>query len=299
LGFSQIHDDICFVESCAGAPPLAVDADAGAAGEDGADEDDVDAAIDDDVGGARNPPVVRFALPSHASHAKTPRKAKTISARDIARLSNPSLATRLVRAPPIPTIYSGMSSNERTGEARARIHDALSIDELSTERLTLRKHVAADFDESAALWADPAVTKYVGGKPSTREESWARLLRNVGHWPIVGYGYWAVREKATGRYVGELGFSRLERTMIPAFGDAPEAGWVLAPWAHGKGFATEAMLAAHVWLEARRGASRTVCMIAPENAPSIRVAEKCGYREYARATYKNEPAVLFERVPAR
>ena len=36
-------------------------------------------------------------------------------------------------------------------------------------------------------------------------------------------------------------------------------------------------------------------MIAPDNAPSLRVARKCGYAEYARTTYKGEPTMLFER----
>ena len=34
------------------------------------------------------------------------------------------------------------------------------------------------------------------------------------------------------------------------------------------------------------GGSRTACIIEPENIASIRVAEKCGYREFARAFYK-------------
>jgi RimJ/RimL family protein N-acetyltransferase len=40
-----------------------------------------------------------------------------------------------------------------------------------------------------------------------------------------------------------------------------------------------------------------VCLIAPENAPSIRLAQKLGFRKYARAPYRGEPAVLFERAP--
>jgi RimJ/RimL family protein N-acetyltransferase len=36
-------------------------------------------------------------------------------------------------------------------------------------------------------------------------------------------------------------------------------------------------------------------MIDPANAPSLRVAGRCGFREYARTTYKGEPTILFER----
>jgi RimJ/RimL family protein N-acetyltransferase len=38
-----------------------------------------------------------------------------------------------------------------------------------------------------------------------------------------------------------------------------------------------------------------VAIIHPENAPSIRVAEKCGFRQLAPGTYKGEPTLIFER----
>jgi len=41
--------------------------------------------------------------------------------------------------------------------------------------------------------------------------------------------------------------------------------------------------------------ARTACIIQPENAASIRVAVKCGYRELAHATYKGRPTVMFVR----
>ena len=148
---------------------------------------------------------------------------------------------------------------------------------VETERLVLRGHRRDDFAECAALWADPVVTRY------------------VGHWAVVGYGYWVVREKASGRFVGEVGFADFQRDIVPSFDGAPEAGWVLAPWSHGKGFATEAVRAAIAWLDRALGPARTVCMIDLDNAASMRVAAKCGYREWTRATYKGTPTLLFER----
>jgi RimJ/RimL family protein N-acetyltransferase len=164
-----------------------------------------------------------------------------------------------------------------------------------SERLVLLPHTANDFDDSFALWSDERVTLHIGGKPSTREEVWARVLRYVGHWAELGFGYWTLREKATGRFVGEVGFADFRREMTPPFGAAPEAGWVVMPWAHGRGFATEAVRAAIGWLEAARGRERTVCMINPENDASIRVASKCGYVEYGRTTYKGRLVILHER----
>jgi RimJ/RimL family protein N-acetyltransferase len=166
---------------------------------------------------------------------------------------------------------------------------------LETERMILRGHELADFDDCVALWGDPIVTRFIGGKPSTREETWSRLLRNRGHWSLLGFGYWVVRERATGRFIGEVGFANLEREIEPSLRDAPEAGWVLAPWSHGKGFATEALRAALAWLDSERGARRTVCIIDPDNAASRRVAQKCGYRELARTVYKGSATIVHER----
>lgn len=166
---------------------------------------------------------------------------------------------------------------------------------IETARLRLRGHTAADFEASAAMWSDPDVTRFIGGKPSTREESWARMIRYPGHWALLGYGFWLVEEKASGRFVGELGFGNFMRTLEPPFTE-PEQGWALAPWSHGQGFANEAVTATIAWGQRHFGPDASfVCMIAPENAPSIRLAEKNGYREYMRSTYKDAPTILLRR----
>lgn len=166
---------------------------------------------------------------------------------------------------------------------------------LETERLRLRAHTLADFDSVAAMWADPAVVRHIGGKPATIEESWARLLRYPGHWELLGYGFWAIEEKETGAFVGEAGFADFKRAIEPPF-DAPEQGWTLLPSAQGRGLMSEAMTAMLAWGEAHFARSDFVCMIAPENAASIRIAEKAGYREYARTTYKGSDTALFRRA---
>jgi RimJ/RimL family protein N-acetyltransferase len=169
--------------------------------------------------------------------------------------------------------------------------------EIITERLVLHGHRLKDFQESAAMWGDPEVVRYIGGRAFTEEEVWARILRYLGHWAALGYGFWVIREKATGRFVGEVGFADFRRELDPPFGETPEMGWALNPWAHGKGYAFEAIQAVLAWGDDRFGGSaRTVCMINPENTPSIRVAEKAGYRQFARTQYKGAPAVLFERA---
>jgi len=164
---------------------------------------------------------------------------------------------------------------------------------LATPRLRLRPHRPEDFDACAALWADPAVTRFIQGRPQTRAEVWARLLRYAGHWAWLGYGYWAV--ELDGRYVGELGLADFQRALQPPLG-VPELGWALAPAVHGHGYATEALAAVLAWADADLGAAETACIVAPENLASLRVAAKLGYRESLRTTYEGEPTVVFRRA---
>jgi RimJ/RimL family protein N-acetyltransferase len=166
---------------------------------------------------------------------------------------------------------------------------------LETDRLLLRGHRREDLADCAAMWAEPDVTRFISGRAFSREEAWVKLLRNVGHWSLFGYGIWIVREKASGGFVGEVGLAEFRRDMEPSFEGNPEAGWVLAPRAHNQGFATEAVRAALVWFEAQFGATRTVCLIDPGNLPSLRVAAKCGYTECLRTMHKGKPTVVLER----
>jgi len=172
---------------------------------------------------------------------------------------------------------------------------AYRVPAIETERLTMRGYAAEDFDPYCAMWGDKEVTRHVGGRPFAREECWTRFLRQVGHWSLAGFGYWVAIERASGRFVGEVGLADLKRDVRPSVEGVPEIGWVLAPWSHGRGFATEAARAAIAWIEAHVAHARTVCLIDPGNTPSLRVAEKCGYREYERTTYKGQLIVLFER----
>jgi len=72
---------------------------------------------------------------------------------------------------------------------------------------------------------------------------------------------------------------------------------VLATWAHGKGFATEAVRAACEWVHAHLDAvGHTVCMVAPQNAASIRVAIKCGFVPDGHATHKGSDVDVFRRT---
>ena len=179
---------------------------------------------------------------------------------------------------------------------RATTPSVMSPPALETARLAMRPHAAGDFGDCAAMWGDPDVTRHIGGRPLTPEEVWGRVLRYAGLWALLGYGYWVLRERESGRFVGEVGLADFRRELDPPADAAPELGWVLAPWAHGLGFATEAVRAALAWGDAHLRPARYTCLIAPANAPSIRVAVKCGFRETRAAAYRGAETLVFERV---
>jgi RimJ/RimL family protein N-acetyltransferase len=166
---------------------------------------------------------------------------------------------------------------------------------IETDRLRLRAHRQDDFAACAAMWAVPEVVRYIGGKPFTVEEVWARVLRYAGHWQWRGCGFWAREEKSTGVFAGDLGFAEFKRDIDPSIQGIPEIGWVLAPHAQGKGYATEAVRAIVAWGDHHFDQPRTVCLIHPENQPSLRVAEKCGYQQFHRTTYHGQPTIILER----
>jgi RimJ/RimL family protein N-acetyltransferase len=169
-----------------------------------------------------------------------------------------------------------------------------TVPTLITERLILDAHRREDFADLAAMWADPAVVRYIGGTPRSQEDSWGRLLRYIGHWQLLGYGYWAVREKVSGNYIGDIGFADFHREIDPAL-DTPEMGWVLNAAAQGKGYGTEALLAALAWATDHFPQGKTVCIISPENRPSLGLAKKAGFVENHRSEYHQRPVVVMQR----
>jgi RimJ/RimL family protein N-acetyltransferase len=173
------------------------------------------------------------------------------------------------------------------------INDRIPI--LATERLVLRGHRPDDFAVCHQMWSDPIVTLYIGGTPFSAEAVWAKMLRYAGLWSLLGFGYWLVEDRASGRFAGELGFADFKRDLAPSFAGVSEIGWAFASWAHGVGIASEAVGAIVAWADAQLGVPRTVCLINPDNAASLRVAAKSGYREFARTVYKERPTILLQR----
>lgn len=169
------------------------------------------------------------------------------------------------------------------------------IPSLETPRLRLRGHRADDLDAAFAIWRCPEVYRFITREPLQRQDAWLRLLRYSGLWDFLGYGYWAVEERGSGRYIGQLGFADFKRGLVGFDGHYPEAGWVIDPEFAGRGYATEGMAAACQWLDALPARRRSFCIVGADNPASLRVAGKLGYRYVLEAGLGEESLGVYVR----
>jgi RimJ/RimL family protein N-acetyltransferase len=166
---------------------------------------------------------------------------------------------------------------------------------LVTERLRLTVPTLDDFEEMSLMWSDMEVVAQVIGRPLTEEEVWARLHRIAGHWALLGFGHWIVRERHSGKFVGELGFFRFKRNLGADFDGAHEMGWMFSRKSQGQGYATEAAAAALTWLERERHSMETVCLIPPDNLASLALADKLSYAIQREVVYRDKAMLVLRR----
>ena len=166
---------------------------------------------------------------------------------------------------------------------------------IETDRLVLRRYEAEHFADVAELSSLPETFRYSERGPMSSDEAWSRLLRHIGHWTVMGFGFFAIEEKLSGRFVGEAGLNDFRRGLGSDFDGVPEIGWTITPSAQGRGYATEAAQAVLTWMGERFDASCVVCLIHTSNAPSLRVAEKLGFVGFSECIYRGYPAVRLER----
>jgi RimJ/RimL family protein N-acetyltransferase len=150
----------------------------------------------------------------------------------------------------------------------------------------LRGWREADFEAYAGMAADPDVARYVGGALG-RADAWRQMALHAGHWALRGYGNWAVERRSDGVLVGRAGL------WMPEGWPGLEVGWALARHAWGSGYAAEAGRAAIEWAWAELGVPRVLSIIHPDNARSIRVAERLGMRLLREDSLRGKPVRIF------
>lgn len=145
-----------------------------------------------------------------------------------------------------------------------------TIPTIETERLRLRAPRESDFEPEAEFFASER-SAHVGGQMA-RDQVWRWLASVVGHWAFRGYGFFALEEKATGKFLGHVG------PWFPEGWPERELGWTLMSGAEGKGFAFEAATATRKWAYDSLGWTTAISLILHGNTRSVALAEKLGAR---------------------
>lgn len=180
-------------------------------------------------------------------------------------------------------------------ELRTRKQLDIGAPVLETPRLLLRAHRYEDLTACIAMWSDPQVVRFIGGRPSSEHQTWMRVLNYAGHWAMTGFGYWAIEDQQTRQFVGEVGFADFKRPIDESMRGAPELGFALTSSVFGRGYATEAVAAVTAWADVFLPFSKTVALIQPDHVASLRVVEKNGYQVFERATFNEQPALFLAR----
>lgn len=148
-------------------------------------------------------------------------------------------------------------------------------EELSTNKLFLRKPVETDWEPLTHYYADVECMKYTRGRALADWEVWRSVATIIGHWEMRGYGPYTLVKKATQQVIGLSGL------WYPLEWPSPEVMWGLVRNEWGKGFAREAAGAVLSMASTHVPEFHLISIISPENVNSIRLAESLG------AVYEN------------
>lgn len=147
--------------------------------------------------------------------------------------------------------------------------------ELETPRLVLRRLDTGDAEVMAALFADPAVRRYLAVQPMDAYEARGfagQFIRESrAEFRTAGTGAMALTPRGAPAPIGYCGLRPL-----PADGDSLELMYALAPRFWGLGLATEAAGACLDWGFRTLAMAAVIGLARPENVGSLRVMQKLG-----------------------
>lgn len=166
---------------------------------------------------------------------------------------------------------------------------------LLTERLRLEPFADAHLDGLHALNSDPAVMRYLTGRPETRDETLAGIERVKARWAEWGYSWWSFFEQDGGALIGAGCIQHLDKDRAQPL----EIGWRLRQDRWGRGYASEAArrMATFAFDDLATPLLRAVCD--PDNRASARVMERLGMHYCGIERWYDADCAAYEITAAR
>lgn len=143
---------------------------------------------------------------------------------------------------------------------------------IETERLLIRPFTLDDAKGILPVWCDPVVMRWIpSGAITTVEAARAKIGRFMAHHAEYGFSLWPVRDKLTGRILGDCGLILMEWK-----GPEVELAYRFGQDSWGRGIATEAAAACLRYGFEVAGLEEIIAVTAPVHTGSRRVMEKSG-----------------------
>lgn len=159
-----------------------------------------------------------------------------------------------------------------------------------TARLLLSKMSRADQADLERMYADPAVMATLGG---VRSAAWVAdyIDKQIAHWDEHGFGFWTLRDPATGEFIGRGGlrYATIDNKVEIEVG----YGLMRAFW--GRGLATELATESVRVAFDELHLPELVCFALLTNGASRRVMEKAGFIYERDALYADLPHALYRQ----
>ena len=166
---------------------------------------------------------------------------------------------------------------------------------IETPRLFLKVPSLKEFEPWCAYMADEESAQFIG-KVQPPSVVWRSICSIIGSWRAVGFGFFSVFEKSTGRWVGRLG------PWAPHGWPGNEVGWGVIREVWGKGYALEGSMASMDYAVDVLGWTDIIHSINPDNLPSQKLAARLGSvnRGPGRMPppYENDPVDLWGQTAA-
>lgn len=156
-----------------------------------------------------------------------------------------------------------------------------------TARLLLRPLRRDDLDALAEVYLHPLVMRWIGSH--TRDDVEREFALQREYQASLGWSFWAVEERHTGRMIGDCGLQPLDHR-----GPEVELGYDLHPDAWGRGLATEAARGVMEQAFGPLGIDRVVAVVKPEHVASQRVLVKAGLQPAGTCRAYGESMLLYE-----
>jgi len=161
---------------------------------------------------------------------------------------------------------------------------------LHTPRLRLEPVCTAHYAGLRVLNADPAVQRYIAGRPETPDETAAMIERVQGRWQQFGHSWWSFIEQDSGELVGAGCIQHLGHD--PA--NEHEIGWRLRPDRWGRGYASEAARRMAAFAFDELEAPVLAAIRHPDNAESARIMERLGMRYRGMESWHGQSVAVHE-----